>query len=367
MRASRPHQQGRLTRWLDPVHRWTGAIIGALLALMGASGTLLIHEDAWLRATVPQAAAPFVDDAVAQGAALERLMSGPVRPVNVIFPSASMRAFTVSYGKGAGAYADQSGTIVERWDSEWARPELWLFDFHHHLWMGETGTAIVGTFALIGLGFVVTGLILWWRTRREFQLRALPASLSRLQIVRHHRDLGVIMTPLLITLFLTGSMLAFRPIADVLFAPLSARGSISKSLAQPRATGGPLAASFDWAGMLRSVRAAYPQAQIRGVGVPRRKGELIRVRVRQPDEWLPNGRTIFWFDPANGRLVESRDALSLPLATRAYSLVYPIHASKVGGLLYKVVMTVAGLALTLIGSLAVYSFWSYRSRMRARV
>src|SRR6185295_15353456 len=96
---------------------------------------------------------------------------------------------------------------------------------------------------------------------------------------------------------------------------------------QPKAKGGAMAESFDWGSLLRSVRDAYPQAQLRGISPPRRTGDLIRVRLRQPGEWLPNGRTMSWFDPANGRLIESRDALSLPLATRAYNVVYPIHAS----------------------------------------
>jgi uncharacterized iron-regulated membrane protein len=77
---------------------------------------------------------------------------------------------------------------------------------------------------------------------------------------------------------------------------------------------------------------------------------------------LPNGRTVLWFDPADGRLIESRDAHTLPLATRAFNLVYPLHASTVGGLVYKVLMTAAGLALTLLGTLAVYAFWGFQAR-----
>jgi len=67
--------------------------------------------------------------------------------------------------------------------------------------------------------------------------------------------------------------------------------------------------------MLQTVRNAYANAELRTVGVPRREGQLVRVRVRQPDEWLPNGRTIPWFDP-DGRLIESSDGHMLPLAAQ---------------------------------------------------
>lgn len=349
-------------RWIDPIHRWTGAIIGLLLATMGLSGTLLIHEDAWLRATVPHASDPAATDATAYGAALERLMAQPIQPTSILFPSEGRGVFTVSYGDGAGAYADASGAIVSHWNTKWARPEIWLFDLHHHMLMGNAGTTVVGILALTGLVFVVTGLVLWWRNRRNFKLRAWPSGMSRLQIVRHHRDLGLVMSPVLVVLFLTGSMLAFRPIADVLFAPLSPAGTISASLAQPKEKGGRLAASFDWRALLHVVRNAYPDAELRGIGVPRREGQLIRMRVKQPGEWLPNGRTLFWFDAASGRLVDSRDAMTMPLAARAYNAVFPIHASKIGGALYKLVMTAAGLTLAMLGSLAVYAFWGFRMR-----
>jgi uncharacterized iron-regulated membrane protein len=338
-------------RWVDWIHRWTGACIGLLLATLGLSGTLLLYEDAWLRATVPHAAEPRIGDVAVTISAVERLMSdASSRPTSISFPTDSFGLFRLSFEGGGGAYADRSGAIVVRWASKWDRLELWIFDFHHHL--------------LVGLGFVITGLTLWWRARKSFALRLLPVQLSRLHIVRHHRDLGAVMSPLLVVTLLTGAMLTLRPVADYLFLPLSTPGTIAESLAPPKIAGGPLAANFDWSTTLQRVQSTYPRAELRTISIPTGDGELVRIRVRQPDEWLPNGRTVFWLDPADGRFVEIRDAHSLPLATRAFNLVYPLHASKIGGFIYKAAMTIAGLALTLLGTLAVFGFWSYRVRRK---
>jgi len=38
------------------------------------------------------------------------------------------------------------------------------------------------------------------------------------------------------------------------------------------------------------------------------------------------------------------------------------HAAKVGGFGWEIAMTLSGLALTLLGSLAVWSFWFRRNR-----
>jgi uncharacterized iron-regulated membrane protein len=350
--------------WIRRIHRWTGGIIGLLLAALGLTGTLLLYEDAWLRATVPHAAEPLVADTAAAAARL--LADESSRPTGILFPTDSLGLFRLSFAGGEGAYADQSGAIVVRWASKWERPELWLFDLHHHLWMGETGDTVAGIASLIGLGFIITGLLLWWRTRKMFALRLLPARFTRPHIISHHRDLGAVTAPLLLVALLTGAMLTLRPVADLVLAPLSPPGTIAESLAPPPVEGGPPAATFDWSAALQTVRRAYPDAEIRTIGTATRPGQLVRIRARQPGEWLPNGRTVFWFDPADGRLVEARDARSLPLAARAFNLIYPLHASTVGGIVYKAAMTAAGLALTLLGTLALFGFWSFQARRAAQ-
>jgi LPXTG-motif cell wall-anchored protein len=349
--------------WLDRIHRWTGGFIGLLLAALALTGTLLLYKDAWLRATVPHADEALVEDVTAVDAVIERLLAADTSspPTGILFPTDSLGLFRLSFEGGAGAYANQSGAIVVRWTSKWERLELWVFDFHHHLLMGDTGTTIAGILALIGMGFVITGLLLWWRRRKAFAFRLLPSRLSRFHITSHHRDLGAVMAPLLSVTLLTGAMLTLRPVADFLLSPLSP-GTIAESLAPPQVKGGPMSPQYDWRTTLQTVRSTYPEAELRSIGIPRREGELLRIRVRQPAEWLPNGRTVLWFDPADGRLVEARDARTLPLATRAFNLVYPIHASAVGGVLYKAVMTVAGLSLLLLGTLAMFGFWSFQAR-----
>ena len=119
--------------WVALIHRWTGAFIGLLLAVLGLSGTLLLYKDAWLRTTVLHAAEAPLPSAMTI-AATERFMAdASSRPTGVIFPTDSLGLFRLSFGREAGAYADQSGEIVARWSSKWERAEVWLFDLHHHL------------------------------------------------------------------------------------------------------------------------------------------------------------------------------------------------------------------------------------------
>lgn len=84
-----------------------------------------------------------------------------------------------------------------QWNSQWERPELWLFDLHHHLFGGDVGELVIGIVALCGLFFVITGLLSWWRARETFEWRLLPARMTQPAIVRHHRDLGVVVAPVI--------------------------------------------------------------------------------------------------------------------------------------------------------------------------
>lgn len=348
---------------LDLLHRWAGGILGLVLALLGLSGALLVHKDAWIWA--PGTGHALIRDVAPVADAAGRIFAAPGRLDSIIFASDDFGLHRLRAGKGAGAYADQAGTIVAQWDGIWDRPELWLFDLHHYLLAGDVGETFIGIVALVGLFFVISGFILWWKLRRTFQFKLWPARLSRPAIIRHHRDLGVALAPLLFLSCLTGAMLTLRPVADLVLRPLGPASEWRAATAAPKVKGGALADHPDWHAMLSAARDRFPDADFRILSLPRRPGDLISLRMKRRDEWLPNGRTMVWFDPADGRIVEARDALTMPAGQQAFTKVYPLHAAKVGGLAYRLLMTLSGLGMAVLGTLAVWTFWFKRPKKLA--
>ena len=347
----------RLLAWL---HRWTGGLIGLLLALLGATGTLLLWKEQYLGLTLGGGKAAPISGAAHYAAITGTMLeSASGTPRNIIFAHDGLALNSLSDTDGGGFYADQSGRFLAGWSSSWDRPETFLFDLHHHLLIGDTGELFTGIAGLIGLAFVVTGLILWWRTRRTFKPRLWPARMTRSAIIRQHRDLGTLMAPLLVLTMLTGVMLTLRPVAYFLLSPLSSIEEIQAATARPQVKGGP-AENIDWASIYRTAEQHFPQAELRITSFPRESGDLVALRMKQPSEWLPNGRTLLWFDPATARLIDSRDANRHPVGLKIFNLAYPLHAAKVGGWAYKLLQTLTGLTLTLLGSLAVWSFWFRR-------
>ncbi len=293
---------------LSFLHRWSGGFIGLLLAILGLSGTILLWEGEWI--SLPGADDVPVEQVQTLGMIAEReAAAGATR---ITFASDELGLLHVVREGGAGAYLKQDGTLVASWSSQWERPELWIFDLHHHLFAGRNGELVAGWAGVFGLVFVVTGSILWWRSRRSFKLRLLPRKFQPGPIVSHHRDIGIIVAPLLLITFVTGTGMVFRDAAGVVLRPFGKLEGRSKPPKVDAAEGpAPIAA------MLAEAKARYPDAELRRLMIPAKPDQPYSVRLRQPFEWTANGRTSLSFD-GTGKLVKVDDP-----ATRKPGLGHP--------------------------------------------
>ena len=341
---------------LSFLHRWTGGFLGLLLAVLGLSGAILVWEGEWI--SLPGANAPVVENVQAIGRIAEReAAAGAIR---ITFASDEIGLHHVARESGAGSYLAQDGRIVAAWASQWERPELWIFDLHHHLFAGHLGEEIAGWAGVMGLVFTVTGAILWWRSRRAFRWQLWPKKFQPGPIVSHHRDIGIIVAPLLLVSFVTGTGMLFKDAAGAVLSPFGRLEARSKP---PEVE--PLEGAAPVATMLVQAKARFPEAALRRLTLPSRPGQPWSVRMRQPFEWTPNGRTNLMFDGA-GRLVKVDDPATASRAASIYETFYPLHAAKVGGLMWKLMMTLSGLGLMLLGSLATWSFWFRKAKKRKR-
>ncbi|OYX64640.1 MAG: peptidase [Sphingomonadales bacterium 32-64-17] len=344
---------------LSLLHRWTGGFVGLLLAVIGLSGIALLWEDSWIM--LDGAGDAPISGPAELGKAVEVAMETAPGLSRITFAGEDMGLHQAVYADGSGAYIAQDGTVVERWSGMWERPELWLFDLHHYLLLGETGKTITGILGIVLLAFTITGIILWWRTRKTFRFRLWPPRYTASAIVRQHRDLGVVASPLLLLAAATGTLMVFPAISSFLLAPLSeerAKPALPSDLA-------PVAETTDWARVMGNAQAAYPEAAARRLMMPVTPGEPIAIRLRQGFEWTPNGRSYVWIAPDTGAVVARDDPAERDMATAITEKYYPIHAAKVGGLLWRIVMTFAGFALVVLGSLATWSFWRARVGRRS--
>lgn len=149
---------------LSLLHRWTGGFVGVVLAVIGLSGTALLWEDNWILldgandapASSPAELAKAIEVAIQTAPGLSR----------ITFAGEEIGLHQAIYSDGSGAYIARDGTVIERWSGIWERPELWLFDLHHYLLMGEIGKTITGVLGVLLLAFSASRPA---RTRRATQ------------------------------------------------------------------------------------------------------------------------------------------------------------------------------------------------------
>lgn len=349
-----------MMRMLRTAHAWAGVVLSLVLAVLGLSGALLVFKKDYLRATFAEARTPADYAPERMGAALEAIearFSGDGL-LYVMLADPDFGLHKAVFADGGAAYVDQTGAVVVRWEKN-GRLEDWLFDLHHYLLAGETGKLMAGVAALAAIVLALTGLIIVAPSLRMFAWRVVPRSPARRDLLANHRDLGVIFAAPILLLTLTGAAMVF---SDQARSVLLAVTRSPPSAAAPAPAVG--AGDVDWRLALEEARAAFPDATPRLASWPRSENGPASLRLRQPIEWHPNGRTYVTIDPATSRVVARADAQALNRGDRAFNALYPLHASFVGGRLYDAMSALTGLALAALGVIGAWTFAAPRQRRK---
>ena len=347
------------------IHAWSGAGLSLLLAVMGISGSLLVFKNDYLRASFPQArhAVPADPATVAAFTEQAEALYGASAIRSLRFPAPDLGLLRVRLNTGESAYLDRTGAELARWHGH-ARPEEWVFDLHHYLLMGETGEIVIGIAGLCLFGLVLSGLYAVWPARRSLGARVLPRSAKRRDLLSSHRNLGVLAGLPMIVMALTGTGMIFPDMAKALM--LAGRTSPAPLKMAPTTDSG----EADWPTLFQTAQAEFPDATIRGVTMASGQGGAIRIRIRQPAEWQPNGRTYISLYPASATVLSVTDALSATPGAQAFNAFYPIHSGRLGegygARIYDLLLAIIGVSLTVLGLVGMYAFLTKPRRLRKR-
>lgn len=353
---------GRIIR---TIHAWAGAGLSLLLAVMGISGTLLVFKDDYLRASFPQArqVVPVNPATVAALTEQAETLYGADAIRSLRFPAPDFGLLRVRLNNGESTYLDRTGAELTRWDGH-ARPEEWIFELHHYLLMGETGEIVIGIAGLCLFGLVLSGLYAVWPARRSLGVHILPRSAKRRDLLSSHRNLGVFAALPLIVMALTGTGMIFPDAAKALMLA----GRTSPAAVETAIAAG--SGETDWQSLFLAAQAEFPDAAIRGVTMASGNAGAVRIRLRQPGEWQPNGRTSISAAPASATILSIEDALSATPGVQGFNAFYPIHSGRLGegygARIYDLLLATIGLGLTMLGLVGAYAFLTKPRRRRQR-
>lgn len=339
------------------LHRWLGLFMSLVVIAVALSGGILIFHDSILRMSCPVLAYPLQPRQEraypAVLAHVEQRFRDPGIQL-IKFPDQGMNAFHLWFKDDSEALVHPvSGRLISRWtwDETWTGV---LFELHANLMAGEPGEEVNGYLGLLVLGFVLSGLILWWPQRRTFRLRlAVPRAMSSAHFVRAHSAIGVIFAAGILLFALTGATMVFyRPFMNVVTTVLDTTPPMVP-VARVDPTDQPVQ---PWATILDTVTKTFPDGKLVYYIPPRSENAVMTFRKRMPGEWHPNGRSFILVHPYTGEVLQTIDARQQQLGMRLMEKAYPLHASKVGGVPYTLLALCTAGALVALGVLGCLSY-----------
>lgn len=359
----------RIKRVVVLLHLWLGLTLGALWAVQGLTGAMLVLHRDFDRAGLTAMPGPPrpLDELVARAA---RGMGGEPEVIGLYYPDGSILGVTfgdAAKGKRTVLMEASSGKILGIRERTPASPDdgnfwRWFYNLHHSLLLGERGEWLLGISGLLLMAMTGSGVWLGWPRRGKWRA-AFAARRWRTRVQKlfgWHRALGLACAVALTLLAASGAMMDFGK-------PLRAWAQRHAGFQPPyQPKPGPLPARTIGADRVLALAiTALPDGAFTAISLPTPKSPVYQVRLRRPGEWRTwSGTSLLVIDPRSGRILAAYDAANGPLANRILDSAFPVHSGEVGWLPGRILVLLAGLSLP---ALYLTGLWAWLSRrLRAR-
>ena len=234
----------------------------------------------------------------------------------------------------------------------------WLFDalvvireLHVELMAGLFGEYLLLIGALIAVALGITGLILWWPSRKGFRLRWIfprPRQFKVQLLMQYHRHSGAL-TSLIVTLVSLGGVLLLWQ--SLVFPLLPAQPFFTQPQSMQNA------ANAQPSELLVHAAAAVPDGWPTYIRLRTEGLDQASIRFRLPGEWHPNGRTSVIFDFAAGAVRVSERSDEASVSRKLINQAYPLHAGYGMNEVYLFLVFVSAVAMLWLGATGVISYF----------
>ncbi len=358
-----------LRRAFFQVHLWMGVLLSLYIAVIGASGSVLVFEEEFTRLALPPLASSFEPGHVAGvpaalaavAAAHPQAKASYLAAPTPAMPFYRIRIVDSDRRQSLLTLDAKTVAILPVASRSWIN---WVHDLHLYLLLGPSGMQVNGVGAVVLLVLTATGLVLWWPGVRTWA-RGLRVNF------RHnwrrinfdlHNAIGFWTLFIVVWWAISGVYFAwYKPVqrAVNLLSPLQ---GIRPPVALPASGAGGTA---DLSVILRAAQAEAPTGFLSEMGLPTQKGGLIHVDMdlRAPGDF--SHRDILTFDPATGRM------LSVWHYGQNHTLgdwfiwgMHPLHFGTLWGLPFKIIWALLGLSLPILSVTGLVMYWNRFLRKR---
>lgn len=365
--------------WLS-IHLYLGLSIGALLVLLGLTGSILVFYlkiDQIINPQIEPTSVPY--EMPAQQDILNALQQAhPTRtdpwrieqPMHADWPIMA-RYYTPVESAGkhfAPLMLTVDPTTLEVTSSRlWGDYAMtWIYDLHYSLLLEKPGKIAIGIIGLISLISFISGIWLWWPGWARLKHALTPQ--LRSGKARLNYDLHVLSGSyglvLLLILSLTGAALALPDETAMLVKPFSELTSAPKIALTATENASPITADQ----AVAIAKKQFPQAELRWVETPglanQKAWRIALYQDGEPSRRFP--RTQVWIDPLTGEILAFRDTKQDTGGDVLMHWLHPLHNGEVFGMTGRILVFIAGF-LPLILFVTGLIRWLQKRRARRLV
>lgn len=366
------------------VHRWAGLLAGAVLVLVGLSGSFLAFYPEIDRALNPDWATTVP---TGQPLSMQRIVDAarpamPDRFLHSVFPPAN--AVDVHHVWFTPSASDQSrmwevlvdpysGTVLGQREAvptlQFTRRNIanTIYTLHFTLFMGDNGATIVGFVGLFLLASGLSGVVLWWPRGKRWRTGLMVKQGSRGIRLHYdmHRVAGIYSVTVLMVLAFSGVYLTFPGYVKPMVRLLS---PVQEAPAIQLPPGAHAGSTPDADAVIAVVARQVPGGRVSCLWLPGASGPAWRVTLREPDgiAWV-GGRSDVWLHPATGAILRARRHAEATAGETFLAWQLPLHNGSAFGLPGRILIFAMGFVPLLMAITGTAIWWrKRRSRLANR-
>jgi uncharacterized iron-regulated membrane protein len=371
--------------WLD-VHLYLALSIGFLFVLLGLSGSLNVFRwdiDEWLnpelvavKTDTPHRSPDEIFEAVhrvhpERGGSWSLEM--PRHPKGMVMA----RHFSkTAAGDPEILFVSidpyTAEIVANRFYGDFGFIITWIYKFHYSLFLGETGSNLVGGVGVLLLISLASGIYLWLPHQGNYKMAfsmKRRASAERLTFDLHRLS-GLYAFPLLLVVAFTGTCMIFSDYVRPLVAHFSpVRGGFNPAPPPPEglrseATG---TTPISLAEAAHIAQTVFPEAAVRFIKTPDGPRGFYGIQMRQPNEASQFfTTTTAWIDQYTGKVLAVRDPRHFSAGETFLNLLWSLHNGEIMRLPGRISVCLAGV-IPLLLYLTGLIRWLQKRRVKSRI
>jgi uncharacterized iron-regulated membrane protein len=352
----------KLRRFIFQIHLYTGLLIGALITLIGLTGSLLVFGP-----EIDEVLNPNLLRVSPQGEPVSiQMVIDTVRQnypghnlTRIKLPRDNQHPYEVwlNFAEGMKVYVNPYTNQILGSRTNGNSIKEFLHVLHTEMLAGEIGKTVIGISAILLLLLIMTGVIVWWPGRKHLRRGLTIQREASWKRINHdiHNVFGIFAMPLLLLSAITGVYLIFHAPFERVVAWLTRS---SPRPAPPRAVSHNGEGFLPLDRIVKNADAALPGVKTTWVVFPSSPAAPIIVRKKLPAEIHPEGRSFVYIDPCSGEVLLLENALQTPPGTRMINTLYPLHTGVAGGFFTRVLQFICGLVPAVLYVSGFIKWWN---------